>query len=397
MKLQKTAVALLAMSAFAGVAHAQSSVTLYGVADGGFTYVNNVKGLHLLGAESGSEGSSRWGLSGVEDLGGGLKAIFDVESGYSLVTGTLSQNGTFFGRQAYVGLQHDDYGTVTIGRLYSVGYLAVGPMTSGGDWAASGLGYGARVGDVDNMDTSNRIANAVRYQSPIYNGLQVSGLYSFGGQAGSFGKNSVIDGAVSYNNGPVRLGFGYTRTKNPNFATFGNQAGSNSSSATSALNMPNPIYSGYSTAGAQQVIAAGGAYSFGPATIAVVYTNTQFQNLGTTTVNGLTTPKYTGNATFNSGELNVKYNVTPALMVGAAYIYTRNSGADGYSGASYNQVNLGTVYSLSKRTSLYLIGFYEKASGTDSTGTAAVAALGGSVPSSTNHQVAATAGITHKF
>jgi predicted porin len=89
--------------------------------------------------------------------------------------------------------------------------------------------------------------------------------------------------------------------------------------------------------------------------------------------------------------------VTPALLLGGAYIYTRNSGADGYEGAKYNQFNLGAIYSLSKRTSIYAVGFYEMASGIDSTGHAAVADLYGSSYSSNNRQLAGIVGITQRF
>lgn len=390
--MKKILLAATVCGVVSGSANAQSSVTLYGVADAGFLFNNNVKGLKQYSLSSGNEGASRWGLTGVEDLGGGLKAIFVLESGYNIGNGTLGQSGTLFGRQAYVGVSSDAYGTVTAGRLYSVGYLAVGPLTAGDDWAASGLGYGAHAGDVDNMDTFNRIANAVRYQSASYNGLRFAGLYSLGGQAGQFSKNSVVDVAVTYANSSVKLGLGYTFTKDPNFATFGNQAGS----STTGSNMTNPIFSGYATAGSQQIVAAGGTYALGPVTVGAIYTNTQFQNLGT--VNVGTPSLYKGGvATFNTGELNLKYNLSPALLLATSYSYTHNSGAGGLGGAHYNQVNLGAIYSLSKRTSLYAIGFFETAAGTDSTGKKAVAALSGLSYSSTNRQVAATIGITHKF
>src|SRR5271154_1815231 len=203
MKIQKTTAAILVLGAFAGTAHAQS-VTLYGIADGGFLFNNNVKGGQLYGLSSAT--SSRWGLLGSEDLGGGLKAIFDLENGYTLGTGALSQGGLEFGRRAYVGLQSTTWGTVTLGRQYSASNDATSNFASGADWAASGLGYGTRAGDVDNDDTSNRIQNAIKYQSPSFHGLSVGLLYSLGGQAGQFTKNEVIDGAVSYLNGPLRLG-----------------------------------------------------------------------------------------------------------------------------------------------------------------------------------------------
>uniref|UniRef100_UPI003F504C54 porin n=1 Tax=Caballeronia sp. LjRoot34 TaxID=3342325 RepID=UPI003F504C54 len=399
MKIQKTTAAILAMGAFAGAAHAQSSVTLYGLVDEGILFNNNVKGQKLYSVTSAN--SSRWGLLGSEDLGGGLKAIFDLENGFTLGTGALGQGGLEFGRKAYVGLKSNTYGTVTLGRQYSASNDATSSFASGADWAASGLSYGTRAGDVDNVDTSNRVQNALKYTSPNYRGLTVGVLYSLGGQAGQFSKNEVTDAGVSYVNGPVKLGASYMFTKDPYYATFGDLGNSSSpsSSATGATNnMPNPIYGGYASAGSQQIITAGGSYVLGSATIALLYSNTQFQNLGSVNAVGSFGTKYNGGtATFNSGELNVKYALTPSLQLAGAYIYTHNSGADGVGSASYNQVNLGTIYFLSKRTSLYATGFFETASGTDSTGKPAVADLYGSSYSSNKHQLAAIIGMTHRF
>ena len=399
MKIQKTTAAILAFGAFAGVAHAQSSVTLYGIADGGILFNNNIKGAKLYSFSSAN--SSRWGLQGAEDLGGGLKAIFTLENGYTLGTGALGQGGLEFGRKAFVGLKSDTYGTVTLGRQYSASNDATATFASGADWAASGLGYGTRAGDVDNVDTSNRVQNAIKYTSPNYRGVTVGILYSLGGQAGQFSRNEVTDAGISYANGPIKLGASYMFTKDPYYATFGNQGNSSSptSSTTGATNnMPSRIYGGYASAGSQQIITAGGSYLLGPATIALLYSNTQFQNLGQVNAIGSYGTKYNGGtATFNSGELNVKYALTPALTLAGAYIYTHNSGADGAGSAKYNQFNLGTIYSLSKRTSFYAIGFFETASGIDSTGKAAVADFSGSSYSSNNHQLAAIIGMTHRF
>jgi hypothetical protein len=109
--------------------------------------------------------SSRWGSLGSEDLGGGLNAIFDLENGYTLGTGGLSQGGLEFGRKVYVGLQSNTWGTVTLARQYSASNDATSNFASGADWAASGLGYGTRAGDVDNVDTSNRVQNSIKYTS----------------------------------------------------------------------------------------------------------------------------------------------------------------------------------------------------------------------------------------
>jgi predicted porin len=398
MKLNKTTAALLALSAFAGAAHAQSSVTLYGIADAGVLYNNNVKGSSSVSLSTAN--SSRFGLKGSEDLGGGLSAIFNLENGYNIANGGLSQGGLLFGRKAFVGLSSRTYGTVTAGRQYSVSNDATSQFASGADWAASGLGYGTRAADVDNVDTTNRIQNTVKYTSPSFAGLTVGLLYSFGGQAGDFSRNSVWDASLAYANGPIRLGVGYMYTKDPFYATFGNQGNSSTSATGTNNNMPAPIYGGYASAGAQGILTAGGSYALGPATIAVLYSNTQFKNLGSVAIPaaaGLGAHYTGGTATFNSGELNVKYQLTPALMLAGAYIYTHNSGAGDFGSAHYNQFNLGAVYALSKRTSLYATGFFEDASGTDSTGKAAVANFSGSTFSSSSRAVAAIAGITHRF
>ncbi|SFU25920.1 porin [Paraburkholderia aspalathi] len=400
MKMIKTSVAFLTLSALGSAAHAQSSVTLYGIVDTGILINNNVKGLHQYAFSQAT--SSRWGMKGTEDLGGGLSAIFTLESGFSSGTGTLSQGGLLFGRKAFVGLSSKTWGTVTAGRQYSASNDLTSTFASGADWAASGLGYGTRASDVDNVNTSNRVQNSIKYTSPNYRGLQVGVLYSLGGQAGNFSQNSVVDAAVSYTNGPLKLGAGYTFVKDPYYATFGNQGNSStpSSSATGANdNMNNKIYGGYASAGSQQIVVAGGSYTLGPAIIGLLYSNTQFQNLGSVNAVGqISGPKYTGGtATFNSGEINLKYQVTTALQLDGAYIYTHNSGANNLGSAKYNQFNLGATYALSKRTSLYAIGFYETASGVDSTGKRAVADLNGSAYSGNNHQLAGIFGMTHRF
>jgi len=393
--MKKTLIAMTTLSAFAIQAHAQSSVTLYGVVDAGFSFNSNAAGGRQYAITSGNNYSSRWGLKGSEDLGGGLKAIFTIEGGFSTTTGTIGQNGTLFGRQAWVGLSSSSYGAVTLGRQNPDGYQSVGALEAGGQWAASGAGYGAHAGDVDNLDNFNRVNNTIKYQSPTYNGLTISTLYSLGGKAGNFTQNEIFDFGATYQMGSVVLGAVYTFVKDPNFSFYGNRA----NDSTTAVNITSPVQAGYASAGSQQIIAAGGAYTFGLATIGLVYSNTQFQNLGTVSVTGLNTAEkaYTGTATFNTGEVNFKYQVSPALQLGTAYIYMRNSGASGANGATYQQFDVGGYYSLSKLTSLYAVAVYQKASGTDSTGQHAVAAILGATPSKSNNQTVATIGITHKF
>ena len=158
MKLAKTLIGALTLTA-GGAAFAQSSVTLYGLLDEGVNYTNNVQTARA-GAPNGRTGASqwsmssgvlqasRWGLRGNEDLGGGYKAIFVVESGFDVGTGKLQQGGTFFGRQSYVGLTSSTLGNVTLGRQYDSIVDSIGPMQAGS--FAMGA-FADHPGDIDNV------------------------------------------------------------------------------------------------------------------------------------------------------------------------------------------------------------------------------------------------------
>jgi len=385
--MKKSLLALAALGTFAGAAHAQSSVTLYGIVDAGFAYNNNSGGHKLYETSAGNLQGDRWGLRGTEDLGGGLKALFVLENGFNAFTGKLGQGGDEFGRQAYVGLS-SQYGTVTLGRQYDSVVDYTGAFEVGSQWASF---YAAHPGDLDNMNNSNRTNNSIKYTSTNYSGFTFGGLYSLGGVAGQFNRNQIFSGGVGYAQGPLTLGAGYLNVKNPNFSFFGN----NSTSSTTGSNMTgSTVYSGYATAKTQQVITAAGAYTFGAATVGATYSNTQFKDLGQTGVTGATNQTTSGSAKFHNAELNFKYQLPPALLLGAAYDYTKGYGVND---AKYHQGVIGADYFLSKRTDLYIDGIYQHASGTDSTGKTAVANINGLSASSTSNQVAAVVGIRHKF
>lgn len=391
----------------------QSSVTLYGLIDAGLNYTTNVQtgrsGGALIGHSqysfqdgvSGGQNGSRWGLLGSEDLGGGLSAIFRLESGFAINTGALGQGGAGVGRQAYVGLK-SNAGTVTLGRQYDSVATTVGPFSAAAQWG----GYmSSHAGDVDNLLNTRRINNAIKYSSPDYHGLSVTGLYSFGGVPGSVGRNQVWSAGVGYANGHLSAGAAYLNARTPNFGFYGtnpsagttltsNNIGSSGSATTAESN---PIYAGYASASTVQIAAAGAAYQFGAATLGATYSNTQFRGLGNTSASGPNPLGYRGNATFNSAEANLKYQVTPSFLLGVAYSYTRNSGADERSGATYQQGSMGADYFLSKRTDVYAIVVYQHVAGTDSLNQPAVAYITGQTPSANNHQTAARLGKRHRF
>ncbi|MEM5455682.1 porin [Paraburkholderia phytofirmans] len=159
-----------------GASQAQSSVTLYGIIDTGIEYVTNV-GAHQSSVvrmpSLTASIPSRWGLRGKEDLGGGLSAVFVLESGFAPSQGTLNQGGRLFGRQAYVGLS-GRWGTLSLGRQYSQIYWALPGDTMGPNVYAAG--------DLDPYLSQARLDNAVAYTFTS-SGLTVGVTYSFGRDA----------------------------------------------------------------------------------------------------------------------------------------------------------------------------------------------------------------------
>ena len=396
--MKKSLLALAALGAFAGVAHAQSSVTLYGIVDVGMTFNNNAGagskvpgGYQQYAMSSGVMQGSRFGLRGTEDLGGGLKALFVLENGFDVTNGKLGQGGLMFGRQAYVGLS-SQFGTVTLGRQYDSVVDYVGPLESGDQWG----GYlGAHPGDIDNFNNAYRTNNTVKFTSANYGGLTFGGTYSLGGQAGNFTGNQIWSLGAGYNNGPLVLGVGYLNARTP--AASGGLFNNSGTTTLAAAAVTNPIYGGFTSANTYQVIGAGGAYTFGAATIGLTYSNIRFANLGKT----FASPAAGQSATFNNGEINFKYQLTPALLVGAAYDYTRGAEINGADRAQYHQGSVGVDYFLSKRTDVYVIGVYQHALGETLSQTGATvdatAGINGLTGSTTSNQIAARVGIRHKF
>jgi predicted porin len=185
----------LALLGVAGAAHAQSSVTLYGLIDESIQYVGQAdrNNNHLFQTYAGNIQGDRFGLKGTEDLGGGLKAIFQLENGFDVNSGKLGQGGLMFGRQAFVGLTQDAYGTLTLGRQYDPLVDMVQPLT-----ADNYLGSTFTTpGDLDNNDNDSRTNSAIKYVSPVWSGFQVEGMYALGGVAGATGAGQSWGGAAT--------------------------------------------------------------------------------------------------------------------------------------------------------------------------------------------------------
>ncbi|RZF30578.1 porin [Paraburkholderia sp. UYCP14C] len=384
----------LALLGVAGVAHAQSSVTLYGVLDESIQYVNNSTphGGALFQMFGGNLQGNRFGLKGTEDLGGGLKAIFQLENGFDINTGKLGQGGRMFGRQAYVGLTHDAYGTFTAGRQYDPLVDMVQPLT-GDNYFGSTF---ATPGDVDNNDNSSRTNNALKYVSPVFAGFQFEGLYALGGTAGSTGSGQSWGAAATYATGPFSVAGGYFSMSNNRATAVVRTTGwTSTSDGMFDSNFPTAagINAAYATASRIGIASVAVQYVTGPWTGNLSYSNAQYYHDGSSTFGQ--TQKY------NVGRAYLGYQVTPAALVGIGYAYTKGHGD---SSATYNQVSLGGDYNLSKRTDFYLVGAWQHASGeqrvpgvggTLESATASIGSYGNQ--SSTSNQVMVSLGIRHKF
>lgn len=254
--MKKTLIVAALSGVFATAAHAQSSVTLYGLIDAGITYTNNQGGHSAWSQSTGSVNGSRWGLRGAEDLGGGLKAIFVLENGFGINNGTLKQNGREFGRQAFVGLSHEQYGALTLGRQYDSVVDYLGPLS------LTGTQFGgtqfAHPFDNDNLNNSFRINNAVKYTSVNWAGLKFGALYGFSNN-NQFANNRAYSAGVSYSYAGFNIGAGYLQLNN-NF-------GPTVSNASGAVALDNTFV------GKRQRVFGGGLnYTFGPATAGFVFT-----------------------------------------------------------------------------------------------------------------------------
>ncbi|RDU95692.1 porin [Trinickia dinghuensis] len=381
--MKKTLLVGALAGAFATMAHAQSSVTLYGLIDAGITYTNNQHGSHNFQETTGSVNGSRWGLRGSEDLGGGLKAIFTLENGFGINDGTLKQSGREFGRQAFVGLSSDQFGTVTLGRQYDDVVQYLGPLSLTG--TQYGGTYFAHPFDNDNLDNSFRINNSVHFQSANYGGFKMGALYGFSNTAGQFSNNRAFSVGASYTYMGFNVAAAYLQLDNDLNAL--NQAASGPGAVTGDATF---------VASRQRTWGAGLNYTFGPATAGFVFTQTHLNDAtGVNASNAGTTGTLAlpgGTARFNNFELNGRYALTPAVSLAGAYTYT--DGAIGGTSPKWNQFSLQADYALSKRTDVYVEGEYQLAV---NKGLPLTADINGLAASSNNKQVAATVGLRHRF
>ena len=312
-----------------GIVHAQSSVTLFGEVDAGVRYVTDFNGKNNnLYLSSSGMSPNFFGFKGTEDLGGGLRAVFDLENQFSAANGAASPISTgpqLFGRQAYVGLDTDSYGALTAGHQYNAlnVFFNYAPIWVDG---ASPFYVGG-----DNMVLGYRMNNSIVYKKTI-GPVSIQLDYALGGQPGSVAQGTTLGGNLAYTASNFMIGAAYDQYKSAD---------------------------GLSLA---QDWTAGGRYTFGSAALFAGYMHN-----GNSGVESQRRDLFFGGA---------QYSITPALLLSGGYFYYEQSActgactagqsvAAGSSGSAQygitggggvghaNILSVSAKYFLSKRTTLY--------------------------------------------
>jgi predicted porin len=313
--------------------HAQSSgsVTLYGLLDTGISYVSNEGGHSNLKFDDGILVPNLFGLRGTEDLGGGLHATFNLVDQFIVGNGSIIPWQGLFGRNAYVGIASDQFGTLTLGNQYD--FMVDSLLSKGNDPAYSVGLYGFRAGpftkiaipsnppfagsfDWDRMAGGHPINSSVKYQSVDFAGFSFGALYGFGGVPGSIGSGNSVSAGLNYERGPFGMGAAYTDVK-------------------------------YFSAGQSQVSirnwGVGAHYEFERLTLSA---------LATTVRNA-----FNGGAIVE-GQIGATYRFAPDLLVSAGYMYMK--GNQFLDNNHAHQLSTIVDYVLSKRTVAYAEAVYQR-------------------------------------
>lgn len=339
-------------------AHAQSSVDLYGSIDEGITYVTNEGGGHaaVVGPVAVPD---YFGLRGTEDLGGGYKAFFKLQSGFTSNNGANLVPADMFSWLSYVGLT-TPLGSLSLGRQFDLTDEALTPNSNGVLQFSYYLFHPANLDDA----ALTSVNNSIKYTTPSMGGLTMSALYGMDDSSTQPGRVLAFD--AIYEHGPFRASAVY------------------SSWHDRAINLGAKL--GY-TSFLGQSLRDGAIFMAKSANIAGV--SARYQGTGIFGVHGMYThvsiDAPTGSGSMNTVEAGVDLHTTPfnTLTLGGFY--------SSLTGTRYQEAAIGDVYALSKRTVVYAQASYEHASGE---GNAAMALL---QPSDASGQAAFRVGLHHFF
>jgi len=209
--MKKSLLALAVLTAVSGAAFAQSSVTLYGKVDLGLVLDSGNASGKSIRLDSGVTGGSRIGFKGVEDLGGGMKAAFQLETGYCADSAAGAPNfctgsNQFMGRQAHGDLT-GAFGALSAGRQYSIGFNNLSTIDP------FGTGFAGQINNI--VDPSGiRLNNSVTYATPNMGGFVGSAEIAFGEQTGNWQANRETGAGLTYASGPAYVGFSFYDVSN---------------------------------------------------------------------------------------------------------------------------------------------------------------------------------------
>ena len=322
--MKKSLIAIAVLAATSSAAFAQSNVTIYGILDAGIVSERGGKDGNVSKVTSGAASASRIGFKGTEDLGGGLSAIFKLETGARIDDGTLDNtNSALFNREAFVGLSSKTAGTLTLGRQYTPYYETLRDV--GDPFAMGYAGTAKNLFPVASFMTRN--SNAVVYKSPNLEGFTAAVSYSLGEVAGDASATRQVGGSLGYANGPLNVAVAYNSKNNDTLTAKTNGIGHN------ALIAANYDF---------KVVKVFGAYS-------------KDKGLNSAPLNGSATA-YTG-VTFAASQDSSDALIGLTAPVGAAGTvmasFIRKNDKE-VANRDADQWAIGYNYALSKRTSTYV-------------------------------------------
>jgi general bacterial porin, GBP family len=340
------------------------SLTLYGELDTGLAYTSNVDGRTQYRATSGLIDGSFLGIQGTEELGDGTQALFKLERGYSVTSGE-----DFNDHPAYVGVQSDKLGTLTLGHQYDLVHDYFAPFTLTGGTGGTAF---AHPFDNDNANNSYLAANSVKYASASYKGFSFGGMYAFSNAAGRFAQNRAYGIGTNYATGPFTAGAAWMHNDGRGITGIG---------AFEPASLPGgdtPVVD--ASAQKQDIIAAGASYLIGDVMLAGAWSRSIY-----TGVADIDSHAALPSVAFSNYELSALWTVNPALSLAGMYVYT------GASTVHWHQGALQADYQLSKRTDVYAEAIYQRASA------GSLAVINTSDPSGSRNQLLIATGIRHRF
>jgi predicted porin len=381
--MKKSLLALAVLGAFAGVAQAQTSVTIYGSFDAGVrdqTAQSAGGNSRVTMGSAGTYNSNRIGFKGVEDLGGGLNAHFTLESGFNSGTGANTDT-RFFNRSAFVGLG-GNWGSLDLGRQYTVAFKTVGAYDPF-NYKFTGIIPTSQA----SISAGTRNDNDIQYTG-TFGPLTARAEYALGEQVGGGSNNSAAAVGATFATGPFSVGAAYTKRR----PTVGAVA------AVTSVNAAGFVTSTTAIPGQNQDnthFTVGGAVTFGPARIAAGYAREKQDR----------TAAIGGDASQKNAWLGGSYDITPALGLTAAYYDTKGEGfgSAGTSNGKRQLFIIGATYALSKRTNFYADVDYARFKGDLVNGANTTYLTGGSTQeglaaaAGQSKQTGVSVGINHLF